>query len=614
MMEKYRTNNKNLFLKWLKKSYKLLTIVLVGAFFRIFKLGFQEPWLDELHTLKEANPALSFQEFHQVIMWREAIPHFYFLVVRLISELFEHTIFSVRMVSAVCGIVTIIMIFYLGKELYSKKAGYIAALLTSFHPFLIEYSQEGRSYAMLAMFVVIAFYFLVKLLKKETFINAFLLGLFSGFVLHAQPLGIVNIASIYLVLIIFVIVEKNSKLFKLGLFSGVLAIIIASPVTLIFLKLLGGKGVSTWIPSPTVSHVISALSDISGYSFYLLLLYLFAFCFFSSLFFFKKKKKIQSKIGKSYIILSVWALFFILFLVLKSKEGSSLILHRYFISIIPAFIMIMTIALINIPNKIIRYIIFFGILLYNGYTLFFSLNYYTKYRKSQFYSVYEEINKTPHINEKKISNWGWLLNYYFKAQNTPHPVVEKTLENHIQEMESKKEPLLSFWYIDGNSRPFALSEKDKTFLNTHFILENKIIKHDAWAYYYETKHKNYSIHLKKFKPALFDGTGALIFVQNQKSIYPKFPLEKGNYTITIFGKSLPEKPINNENAHFVVYNNKSKLADFYLSNNQDAQPIQFSFMHKGGNFSFILEYDNDIVINGEDRNAIIQSIVIKKQQ
>lgn len=123
----------------------LIGILILATALSFYNLDFQRAWLDELHTLKEADPKWSLKEFHEVNMFREGIPHLYFLIVRFFWYFIWHSLFTVRFVSVLFGILGIYGIYLLGKAISNKHAGYIAALLLAVHPFHIDYSQDGRS-------------------------------------------------------------------------------------------------------------------------------------------------------------------------------------------------------------------------------------------------------------------------------------------------------------------------------------------------------------------------------------------------------------------------------------------------------------------------------------
>ncbi|MBC8883669.1 hypothetical protein H9X57_10740 [Flavobacterium piscinae] len=134
----------------------------------------------------------------------------------------------------------------------------------------------------------------------------------------------------------------------------------------------------------------------------------------------------------------------------------------------------------------------------------------------------------------------------------------------------KKEP---FWYADANSRPYSLNKDQEKFLLENFNLIDKIEYYDAWAHYYEPKTEvsiltEGNINLSLFKPNRLDNNGNIILFKNGNVRSPNIFLEKGNYKLIINCNSLPDKPINNENAHLNVKINGQMVEDFYLSENK----------------------------------------------
>ena len=216
--------------KKIKLNFILIAILILAAIFRFYNIGFQGAWLDELHTLKEADPSLTFKELHEVIMWREGIPHFYFIMVRIFGVIFTHSLFSIRLLSVICGVFSVYGMYLLGKEMKNKNMGYIAAILLAIHPFHIEYSQEGRSYSLLILFVIFSFYRLVLFLDQYNLKNALYLGLFLGLITNAHPIGIVNILSVFFIIILcfFFIKGKKEKItyFKNTFICGITTLIV----------------------------------------------------------------------------------------------------------------------------------------------------------------------------------------------------------------------------------------------------------------------------------------------------------------------------------------------------------------------------------------------------
>ena len=153
---------RNINLKQIKKHWALLTILAVAAMLRFFGLDFQSPWLDELHTLIETNPELTYKEFYDLMLNSEHMPHLYYVLVRAFNMIFGVSLFGIRAFSALIGTTSVYAIFLLGKELYSKKAGYIAAIFLAINSTHIFYSQEIRPYILLCLFTCVSFLFLSK--------------------------------------------------------------------------------------------------------------------------------------------------------------------------------------------------------------------------------------------------------------------------------------------------------------------------------------------------------------------------------------------------------------------------------------------------------------------
>src|SRR5262249_49597411 len=60
--------------------------------------------------------------------------------------------FALRSLSALAGLLTIACVYALGRALFSRGAGMIAALLVAVNAFSVYYGQEARMYAALALF------------------------------------------------------------------------------------------------------------------------------------------------------------------------------------------------------------------------------------------------------------------------------------------------------------------------------------------------------------------------------------------------------------------------------------------------------------------------------
>ena len=609
--------------KKFKLNFILIAILILAAFFRFYNLGFQGAWLDEIHTLKEADPNLSFKELHEVIMMREGIPHFYFILVRFFGIIFTHSLFSIRLLSVVTGILAVYSIYLLGKEMKDKQLGYIAAFLLALQPFHIEYSQEGRSYSLLVLFVIISFYRLVLFLKQPDIKNAVFLGIFLGLITNAHPIGIVNVISVFLIIVVcfFFIKEKNEKVkyFRNTFLSGLTTLVVFFPVYQIVSKVSDIQ--SFWVQKPSFDYVLQVLVNLSGGNKIVFYLIIFSFVLvlvktFTSLTKIKKDTNCKNDFINGLIIFN-WIIFFFLFILLKSLGEASIFLNRYLISLVPGFILLLALAIENIKFKYVRLSI---ILLISGlfmYVLFVEKKYYSTRVKAQLNDISDQVKNENKNNEVVISNWGWLLTYFLDRNNEIKNVYEKNLDLYINDVKTNSVIQESFWYIDGNSRPYSVTPETQAFLDKNYIIDKSLNLHDCWAKHYISNKPvdltNTTLKLNQFKNAQFDGSGNLMFFENSKSSSLPIILEKGNYSIDISCLSHPAVKFNNENAKFIVFVNDKSIGNFEASE-KETKTFSIDYTHNtNSNFQLDIAFVNDFSNEKLDRNLQISKIEIKRK-
>jgi mannosyltransferase len=107
----------------------------------------------------------------------ERSPPLYYLLAWVWAQVFGTGEVGLRSLSAVIGVATVPAAYLAARELASSRAGLIAAALVAFNPYLIWYSQEARSYALLVVFVAWGLYFFARCIKDPSPRN---LGLWAG--------------------------------------------------------------------------------------------------------------------------------------------------------------------------------------------------------------------------------------------------------------------------------------------------------------------------------------------------------------------------------------------------------------------------------------------------
>jgi mannosyltransferase len=124
-------------------------LTLLAAVLRFYRLGHQGFWFDEGNTalLVHFSPG----KMLGLIPQTESTPPLYYCVAWVWARVFGYSETGLRSLSAVCGVVLVPVVYSGGAKLISRRAGVIAAAFAASSPLLIWYSQEARSYEMLAL-------------------------------------------------------------------------------------------------------------------------------------------------------------------------------------------------------------------------------------------------------------------------------------------------------------------------------------------------------------------------------------------------------------------------------------------------------------------------------
>ncbi len=131
----------------------LIGLTIAGLLLRFYNLGGNSLWLDEASTLMFARQSLAG-------IWESTAggefnpPLFYWLEHAMLF--FGESEFVLRLLPALLGVLTIPVVYFIGKEFRDQNVGLIAAALLAFSPFHIYYSQEARAYAPMLFFFSLA--------------------------------------------------------------------------------------------------------------------------------------------------------------------------------------------------------------------------------------------------------------------------------------------------------------------------------------------------------------------------------------------------------------------------------------------------------------------------
>ena len=149
----------------------MMALMAIGFWYRIYGLNNNNSfWTDENHLaifaraiLEKGKPILangySTGTYQWLQYWLSAIS----------ARIFGLNEFAIRFPSVIFGVLTIWAVYLLGKELFNKNIGLVAAALITFLKIEILWSRQARPYQALQFFFVLGAWFIYKLAKEEKF-------------------------------------------------------------------------------------------------------------------------------------------------------------------------------------------------------------------------------------------------------------------------------------------------------------------------------------------------------------------------------------------------------------------------------------------------------------
>lgn len=184
----------------------LPVLLMVGFFYRLYGLNANYSfWTDEEHVaifsraiLERGKPVLangySTGVYQYLQYWLSAIS----------ARIFGLNEFAIKFPSVIFGVLTIGAIYLLGKELFNKNIGLVAAIFVTFLKIEILWSRQARPYQALQSFFLFGTYFIYKLAEGKKFrwryFVAFLVCGILASLMHGLGLVILPVGLIYLLI------------------------------------------------------------------------------------------------------------------------------------------------------------------------------------------------------------------------------------------------------------------------------------------------------------------------------------------------------------------------------------------------------------------------------
>ncbi len=150
--------NKRNFTVPMRELLPLFLLVLVAATLRIYRLSLQSMWFDEwlIYFGLSSNTLLDYFRNLFIYLAEMAITPIYFALAYTVSTFTDGSIIALRVASLVPGLISIVLLYLLGRRLGGHRAGIVASLCLALSPQHIWHNQEIRPYSLLFMGCLLA--------------------------------------------------------------------------------------------------------------------------------------------------------------------------------------------------------------------------------------------------------------------------------------------------------------------------------------------------------------------------------------------------------------------------------------------------------------------------
>ncbi len=355
--------------------FKLFIIFLIAFLFRLWFIDKPEGlWNDEYVSWFIASKK-DFSDF-LVEMFRNCHAPLYYIYLKFWMSLFTDSDISLRISSVIPSLLTIITMFFVGKETKDIKLGILCSFLTAISSFHIYFAQEVRLYSLLMFLCSLTLLFFIKLEKKQNAFNFIIFFSTNALICATHTLGI--IFSVINITALLLLLYKENKFFKEKTKNLIILLKYISPFLLVVLLILPflftvafSQSLSQFWSNFSISKIIFCIIDYfspiqtnivnvpdtifayilkDGTINYIFLIFAILPSIIALISIYKGLR--TNNITINYYFIS--AILFFIFLIILSILGKIILITKYSCEIYPILILVFALGLISFRKKTIK--------------------------------------------------------------------------------------------------------------------------------------------------------------------------------------------------------------------------------------------------------------------
>lgn len=181
---------------------------------------------------------------------------FYYLYLKFFMAIFGQSDLVLRLTSTFAGILSIIIMYFVGKE-KDEKTGILCAGFSAISSFLIYYSQEVRFYSILFLFSALSLLYILKSIQNPTKKNLILCTVFNFLILFTHTIGFVFV--FFNLIFLSLNLYKQFKKLVITIWGSI--IILSLITTPLAIKIMTTQSFSQWWGHFSISKIGFLFTD-----------------------------------------------------------------------------------------------------------------------------------------------------------------------------------------------------------------------------------------------------------------------------------------------------------------------------------------------------------------
>jgi uncharacterized membrane protein len=316
----------------------IFVLIILGLLLRLWGIGSESYWLDEAISVKQAQAP--FLKSMELVKEDVHLP-FYMILLNIWVYFLGTSEIATRLLSLIFGVISIYIIFLLGKKLFNKEVGLFSSFLLTFSVIAVYYSQETRLYSLFVLLTMLSFYFYIDLLKENNWKNKLLYFLPTFLLMYTHLFSFLSILvqNIYYILKNY---KNKSNLIHWFSLQALLALLFLPWISVLTAQIQKTYHLS-WI-NIDLTKIYYTFFDFFNHISILII-------FVIALIFVLKKYSIKKDKNK-LILLGLWALLPIVIVTIYSILFNSIYHTRYLLFALPAFYLIFSWTIPKLPKRI----------------------------------------------------------------------------------------------------------------------------------------------------------------------------------------------------------------------------------------------------------------------